>query len=244
MRAILLAVGLAACGRIDFDLRATDVDSGVDGVDAALPSDLVAYYRMEPLGGAAILVDSTGHHHDAQCTSCPTTVMGRIDQALAFDGEMSLGVVPSTPDLELRAGFTVAGWVKLDVTPVDRACVATKGLAMTYRNSWAVCVETDLRLFFFTSTAAADDNLFSVATVSLGAWHHLAIRWDGMRKTSFLDGTEVATSLAAADFDTDSVRLGGDIDAAPVALFGGAIDDLRIYSRALGDGEISALANP
>lgn len=234
-----LVVLAAACGRVHFEAADRLGDEAGAG-EAGLPTDLVAYYPLDDLG-----LRDASRAHDAACTACPSVVAGRIESAARFDGVDDLAVVASAPDLELRAGFTVAAWVWLDAAPSTRGCIATKGLAGTFRNAWAICIEPSRALYFFTSTATTADDQLSSAVVELGGWHHVAIRWDTITKASFLDGAMVASGEAVTEFDDDSMRIGGDLDdAMPIALFGGVIDDLRIYERALADDEVRALADP
>jgi len=243
--ATLVAIPVG-CGRIGFDSRLGATDAPVDTVaDApdALPADLVAYYPMDSISGTLIL--DVAHDHDATCTDCPTGTPGRVDGALAFDGTVDLATVPSDPTLELATGFTVTVFANIAAAPATRACVATKGLAGSQRNSWAVCIEPSRQVFFFTSTANTTDNQFSTALVSTGEWHHLAIRWNGTMKSIFVDGALDGMKAAVTEFDSDSIRIGGDLDAnVPTAYFTGAIDELRIYNRPLDAVEIAALAAP
>ncbi len=240
----LAAVG---CGRIGFD----EIEAASDGPDVS--EGLVAWYRMDALaeGTERPVQDATGRGHDGGCDlartappRCPTVIAGRAGDAYHFDGQ-SMIVVEAAPDLLTTAGFTVAAWLRLeDQASPGRACAATKGLRTGSSNSWAMCVEGSRQLFFFTVTGTASDDLRSTALVSVDAWHHVAIRWDGTTKQAFLDGVEVARSTAAIEFDGATVRIGGDLDGgSPVAPLPGDLDDLRIYDRALGDAEIVELAS-
>lgn len=250
MRAWALAwIAAAGCGRIGFDEVAPA--PAPDG--PLVPDGLVAWYPMDALaeGTARPVPDATGRGHDGACDVtgqvpplCPTVAAGRAGPAYHFDGK-ALIVVDSAPDLLTPAGFTVAAWLRLDdQPPAARACAATKGLGTGTFNSWAMCVEASRQLFFYTVTGTASDSLRSAALVSLGAWHHVAIRWDGTTKQAFLDGAEVARSTAAIDFDDATVRIGGDLDGgSDVAPFPGDLDDLRIYGRAIADAELAELAS-
>jgi len=235
-------VAVDACGRVGFDARLAD-DALADGSPDAFPADLVAYYPMDHVANLSII--DVAHHHDAACGPCPTPTTGQIGQALTFDGVTELAQAPSATDLELTTGFTVTAFANIPAAPTLRACIATKGLGAGIRNSWAVCIEPSLEIYFFTSTSAGVDDQFSTSLTTVNAWHHVAIRWDGTTKTVFLDGTSEGSKAASVEFDTQTVRIGGDFDnSALSALFPGSIDELRIYSRALDDNEIFALAQP
>ncbi|RPI29811.1 MAG: DUF11 domain-containing protein [Acidobacteria bacterium] len=74
-----------------------------------------------------------------------------------------------------------------------------------------------------------------------GVWHHLALTYDGEYTRFFLDGQAVCTvqryiEMREVVWQLGSSKYGHSGDYA------GLIDDLRIYSRALGPEEIAVLA--
>ena len=90
-------------------------------------------------------------------------------------------------------------------------------------------------------------------------WHHFAVTLssaDDQTLTSwYVDGEPAGTPQpggALLGLGTSALQIGGQLtssdpypyNATPSAPFSGAISELRIYSRALGDGEISMLAQP
>ncbi|MCG8461711.1 MAG: LamG domain-containing protein, partial [Holophagales bacterium] len=79
-------------------------------------------------------------------------------------------------------------------------------------------------------------------------WHHLMARFDDGKVDIFLDGTVLASAdLGPGSLPTDpthEVTLGSKltVGGSPILPFFGLIDDMRIYNRALLDGEVAALA--
>jgi sialidase-1 len=86
-----------------------------------------------------------------------------------------------------------------------------------------------------------------------GQWHHLALRRDGGTSRSsgaesgggqltlFVDGTTVSTADVPGSVSRNSpfgVHIGQRMDSR--AFFTGAIDDVRVYDRALSDDELAA----
>jgi len=78
-----------------------------------------------------------------------------------------------------------------------------------------------------------------------GVWTHVAYTYDGSTVRGYLDGVERLSGADGASLEPrgNSLRLG--VDGAYQQFFNGALDDLRIYSRALTAAEIrSAMATP
>jgi hypothetical protein len=92
------------------------------------------------------------------------------------------------------------------------------------------------------------DEAFTVSAdpIDVDTWHHLAITYDGVTKSVYVDG-----ELAGDDDDPDvpdafaPIFLGTDVDDG--GLHGslvGDLDDLRFYPRVLAPAELAALAAP
>lgn len=81
--------------------------------------------------------------------------------------------------------------------------------------------------------------------VSLGAWHHVAATYDGATWRLYLDGELDAEAVAGAEPRHDSLQhfgLGAAFDSkgAPAGGLVGALDEVRVYSRALTAEELRA----
>jgi concanavalin A-like lectin/glucanase superfamily protein len=242
-----VVIAIAGCGRVGFDVG---VPSHGDGMttDTIVAAGLIAWYPMDAITATGI-ADATGRAQDGLCPIdsqgqpvCPTTVPGKIDNAVLFDGAHLLEV-RATPALRTTSGFTVAAWVNITTAPAVRACVATKLLDYNFHDTWGLCIEPTRQLVFTTVANGAADALLSTAAVGVAAWHHMAIRWDGTTKTISLDGADVGSDRAACDFIDQSIFIGADFDSGTDEFdFSGAIDDLRIYDRALTQLELAQLA--
>jgi hypothetical protein len=219
---------LAGCGRIGFG-------SDEDGLVAYYPLDTITH-RTTP---------DTAGGHTAICESqCPFPTTGHVQGAMQFTAQERL-YVPSTPDLNTTSGFTVALWMRMDASNNGFLCPATKAVGPDQQNSWTVCMNADT-LYFATSEANSVRELDSVSLIPPNGWHHVAIRWDGTVKWILIDGVVDATNTASTEFDNRPISIGADQDfdgnAGFFAGFPGAIDELRIYNRALSDDEIATLA--
>ncbi len=76
------------------------------------------------------------------------------------------------------------------------------------------------------------------AAVATNAWTHLTATFDGAVLRLYVNGTQVATRAVTGSMlaSTGLLRIGGNNTWAE--WFGGLIDDLRIYDRALTAAEV------
>jgi hypothetical protein len=242
---------LAGCGRMGFGLvDAGGVpDAALDGpVDAAPDADvtagLVLRYPMEDDPSNSILFDVSGLGHHAKCSTgmCFTRVAGAIGQAMQLDGKGWLEV-PEAPWHHLAA-FTYAIWILRPGTlmgntvlskPQPAGVGATVELAVFENGTW-FCTDAD-------PGPAGEDCIYSTAVIP-PVWTHVALVWDGTLKTLYIDGVSVGTASPLTTVDGGlGLFIGVDYENMTFGPgFDGALDELRIYDRALDAAAIRELA--
>jgi hypothetical protein len=86
--------------------------------------------------------------------------------------------------------------------------------------------------------------LESEAVITDDQWHHIGFVWDGLRRSLYVDGVEVAqdtSDLAPLEFSDGGLYIGAGETLDAGTFFSGLIDDVRIYNVALTPEEIEAL---
>ena len=91
--------------------------------------------------------------------------------------------------------------------------------------------------FFFGDTAGQSIGPFSMIPQT-GVWTHIAYTYDGALVKGYLDGVLKIQAPATTDIQARGVGLRIGVDGSFQQGFNGRIDDLRIYSRALTQGEV------
>lgn len=238
MRAALLF--LVGCHQT-FGLVEVRLDPDASTADGALSSDLIAYYPMERITGNT-LEDAAGTHDGScQTSMCPTATAGAVGGALQFDGVASLIDVPGSVDLATTTGVTATIWAKLDVAPTVVRCAISKVYGGSGDNSWQICIDTQMRVVIYGSASASTLG----GPITLGVWNHLAARWDAATQqlAVFINGVLGNDETETLAFDGSVLVIGGDRDdGGPTTFWPGALDEARIYNRALSDAEVEALA--
>jgi hypothetical protein len=97
--------------------------------------------------------------------------------------------------------------------------------------------------------SGANHPVWGKTAVPLGSWHHVAATYDGGTWRLYLDGVLDGERVADAVPRFDSIQhfgLGAAFDSkgAPSGGLHGALDEVRVYSRALTDLEIRPRCTP
>lgn len=178
-------------------------------------------------------------------------------QGKSRDGERSGWTSPDFPVLDAKTGdfgfldeFSIAAWVR---PGSDRqGTIASKMLDEPRETGYSVALR-DGRVEVAFVKRWLDDALrvITVESLSPEAWHHVVVTYDGTRVADgvhvYLDGElaklEVLLDELNQTFTTsEPFRIGAG--HGPKGRFSGAIDDARLYRRALASREASLLAEP
>ena len=198
--------------------------------------------------------DSSGHGLDA------VTAEGTM--VLASDGKwgndlsaVNLSVLTAGPSALLRpAGVTLMGWVRRTGTPPTLRYMAGQGDDGGTCNGPSYAIYTGVGqsagLQFFIRPEGDNYKPSPIAPDSIwdGQFHFVAGTFDGSTVRLYIDGVEVGNGTPAAGqtidygFPGDKFFIGGyPVPACGDGDFPGAIDEVRVYDRALSATEIARL---
>jgi hypothetical protein len=215
----------------DFTFRTTpSADSETESASAALAS----YGFNEALG--SVTADASGHGFGGTLVNNPVWTSGRSANALVFDGVNDKVSLPSSLDIA-KLPFTLEAWIM----PTSRS--DWRGI-FSKRSSYSrTQMRFDVGLAIYTGrvyvTTAQSVVTFAYAP-PLNNWSHIAVVAESSGTKLYVNGA-LKQTLAP-------VFLGSKANA-PVVIgntgdnddpFAGIIDELRLYDRALGAGEIQA----
>ncbi|MBL9126930.1 MAG: PD40 domain-containing protein [Verrucomicrobiales bacterium] len=185
--------------------------------------------------------DSAGSHHGVW-SGASSYEQGRFGRALTF-GVDRFVEVPASVDLRPAAGLTVAAWVRWrelppNGSPVMAIASTTPGIPALALRLTSAGPRLQLSSAFATTIEGPQIGL------APGVWYHVAASWDGAAIRFYLNGKPAwatATRFAnpPAYGDGAGLRIGRD-DAG--AVLDGAVDELVLANRALGEAAIRALA--
>jgi hypothetical protein len=185
--------------------------------------------------------DSAGSNDGTLANGAAVATDGTRGKVLSLDGDDDGVVLPTSGLTAGRSELTLSMWIKPDEN------VGTNAFYDSHYNwYWQFAIRQDkwYTRDISTGTTGARDNDLTMPTLSVGEWQHLAFVYSASNdlKAIYLDGEPAASTSTSVDTLT-SDRSGEVIGmVSDGTVFDGMLDDVRLYGRALSEGEIELLA--
>ena len=209
-------------------------------------------------GVGAVTADVTGNNNNGTLgtiggTGNPTRVGGKVGGAINFNGagqRVEINDSPTTP-LDGMQKLTAAFWIKLNGdSAAAQALLVKRTTTTTSTTSYAITLTSaeKLSVSVANKTAVLGDNILAI-----GTWYHVAMIYDGSLATNnlqlYLNGNpEKFGTITTGEPDNkipripaSKLRVGDHTATAVTASFNGAIDEVRLYNRALSLEELQDL---
>jgi sialidase-1 len=167
--------------------------------------------------------------------------------ALSFDGTDDAVRLPYRSRLALGEGdFTASLFFRYTATTGEQPFLWMGGIGNSQPQIWlrGEPASDRVRALITTRSGATTVKTASVWTDGAhndGRWHHLVLRRGGGNLTLFLDGTPISTPDVPGSVSRNSpfgVHIGQRMDSR--AFLTGAVDDVRVWDRALTERELGA----
>lgn len=221
---------------------------------------LVGYWKLDEGTGTSSVVDSSGYGTTGTMTNLDSadwvsagtsTHYGSNPGALNFDSSGSEYIDLGNPD-QLNTGFTnkmtLAAWIK-PTSGTGQVIIGkphSSNSATSPYFKWILYKTSLNRLHMRIDSAFADGNSGEIVD---GTWQHVAGTYDGSLGSAniklFVNGNASLTANKTGNIQSSSINvgIGAGLFTPPNGYFNGAIDDVRVYNRALSSSEISSLGS-
>ncbi|MBN1514941.1 hypothetical protein JXA32_00075 [Candidatus Sumerlaeota bacterium] len=210
-------------------------------------SDLVAWLKFDETDGDAAS-DSSGNAWDGALINSPAWSEGELSNSLAFSSGSSQFVTLPERVVSGLGDFTICAWVNVtsfESWPriFDFGTDTSNYMFLTTQYSGS----SALMRFAIRTASVSEQQIDSSTAISAGVWTHVAVTLSGSTGRLYINGTQVGSNPSmtlnpASLGNTTQNYLGKSQWDDPY--FNGALDDLRIYSRALSVAELTALVYP
>jgi chitodextrinase len=205
-------------------------------------SGLLGYWNFDEDTGI-VADDSSGNGYNGTVNGA-TWVTGYINYALKFNGTTNDVVTPNIP---LQNAFSISVWVNPALTPQT----PFGRIAETEYNHGfylGLSASGSAYQFIVNGGAGATGTCDSAYGCTLGGtvtsgWHLVTATYNGTNAILYVDGMQVATETFTAPANESLPLYIGRYYAGNGYGWNGAIDEVRLYSRALSSAEVSAIYN-
>jgi hypothetical protein len=202
---------------------------------ATSPDGLVAAYSFDE-GTGSSATDDSGHGNAGTLAGAGWAV-GRFGTAVSFDGLSDWVSIPDSSTLDVSDAMTLEAWVLPTELGSSWRTVLFKEqhgnvVYSLYAGSGTGVPATSVFV------GGSESELRGPDVVQTGQWTHLAATFTGTELRLYVNGALVATRPAAGSVAPSEgpLRIGGN--GVWPEWFAGRIDEVRVYRRALTQGEI------
>jgi hypothetical protein len=204
-------------------------------------NDLVAYY---PFSGTAM--DASGNYNTGTVieASFAEDRKAASESAVLFTNDGHRIRIPDSPGLDLTTQLTLCAWVRLDGVRSDFQEI----IAKWYDNgssSWSyeLAVPENSAAPAFVLVVGGRQVLSSSEALTTGQWTFVVGTFDGSKANIYVNGKQRGEAAwpGVVNQGTAPLMIGAHDSASDRNQFYGAIDEVRIYNRALNSNEVEQL---
>jgi hypothetical protein len=197
---------------------------------------LVAYY---PFSGNANDGSGNGNHGTANGATLTTDRFGNTNSAYSFDGVDDYIDCGFSNIFQITDSITISAWVKHNTgSPGIWEDMVMKGNTAYGFQFYS----TDGYFTFHLRIGGVWKNLSSGIKPVAGTWYHIVGTYDGISQRVYVNGVSRNEVALSGQIETNNYPLTmGFKVAGDNSYLNGAIDDVRIYNRALTESEVWAL---
>lgn len=189
--------------------------------------------------------DRSGNGNNGTLTNGPTRVIGKIGQALRFDGVNDYISVPDAAMWDFGSSDFTVSWWEYRTSNANGSAALVRDNTMGYPafiigySSGGANLE-----IYMSSTGSSWDiaNAKSLGAVTLNRWNYFTVTRSGTTFTAYKNAVQTDTWTSSGTLITSILPLEfGRYAAADTYFYRGSLDDVRIYNRTLTAAEVKNL---
>lgn len=211
------------------------------------PSGLVSWWRADGTSN-----DALGTNNGILINAVAFSP-GMVNESFDLDGTSAHIRIPDSPSLHFSNAMTIEGWIYPTAVGGAYHDILTKWdiISGIDQRSYGTGIVPDGTLAFTLCPYGTVSTVIIQSTnvIPANQWTHFVDTYDGSTVKIYINGVlqvEAAYSLGIFQ-GTDAVGIGASVGGGTpnqfLSPFGGKIDEISLYNRALSAGEVQALYN-
>ncbi|NLS96223.1 MAG: cycloinulo-oligosaccharide fructanotransferase [Planctomycetaceae bacterium] len=208
---------------------------------------LVAHWSLDAIEDG-VVSDGPEGGHGAKTIGKPEPVEGVNGGALRFDGRHDYVVGEDANTLDFsKAAFSISAWVNVYGLRGEQQMIVAKNVYSADQREWGLMIDADRRFRFYQRSDGRWKTVESQTTPEPGHWYQVAVTEDSGQACLYVNGRcEGRADLGSALPRTPApLTIGAVNDGGRVwQTFFGAIDEVRLYRRALEPAEVAGMYFP
>ncbi|HEY4502449.1 MAG TPA: LamG domain-containing protein [Candidatus Paceibacterota bacterium] len=214
-----------------------DPTSEVAAAVGSTAHDLVAYWPFDEHEGVT-LPDQSVWGNTGLLKGNPQWVNGKEGGALSLDGIDDYVLVDNSESLNLSSAFSVSVWVRSQDS-THGTILSKNGLNETGQGGYKLSINNHAVTYSVDGMASLGS---PTALFKPNEWTYILVSYDKARSPRtqlYVNGQRILSgTILAPEQNSRELLIGRDTNGG---FFKGSIDELRIYNRALSDGEVGVL---
>lgn len=214
------------------------------GAQSFLTNGLVAFY---PFNGDARDASGNGNNATVHGAQLAVNRFGDSNQAYVFNGAGDYLEIADAPANDLEPQFTISFWVNPQPgygapNQGDIHVVSKWGQGGVGKASYTVGLTSSGQLYVATCDPVTTTVVDDTTVTPTGVWHQVILTRDGAGFHLYRDNRLLFSSNSLRQPQQSGYKLSFGRDAfTNSAFYKGALDDVRIYNRALSAQEVRDL---
>jgi protocatechuate 3,4-dioxygenase beta subunit len=196
-------------------------------------SGLQGWWKLDE-GSGTVAQDSAGGVGNGTLVNGPQWVAGKVGGGLHLDGSTQYVDLGTGASLPLgRSPRSLCAWAKPEALDSTWRMILAYGQAQTRQAMYLGRYGSQL------VGGAYNDDLMVGGFWQAGVWSHVCVTYDGAVAKLYGNGVLVASAPRVWDVASGVAYLGRHVQGS--GFWGGVIDDVRVYNRALTAEEVEAV---
>jgi len=210
--------------------------------DFAVEDGLVSYWTLDKDDVEGETVKDVWGGSDGTIIGKANSVKGKVRDAHNFGGQGHVDV-PTTDSLNITGHITVEAYINRSQSGAQHAIVEQYGCVGDAPKVGGFCLRvlnSNLICFYTLDNCGSGDAATGKTIIKDDTWYHVVATWDGKEIAIYVDGVLDVTLPTKRNPKERGMPLRiGAMGNNSSTQFNGAIDEVRVYNRALSETEVN-----